>query len=98
MSSPTVVATRPWHGAWPTHLAHTLEYPTVPAWWLLERNLPRFAPRVAIREVDHATLAEGRTLTYEALWTAVRGAAAGLRGLGVGPGVRVGFACRTVRR
>lgn len=91
MPSPTVAATRPWHSAWPPHLGPSLEYPTVPAWWLLERNLPRFAPRVAIRELDHATLAEGRTLTYETLWSAVRGAAAGLRGLGVGPGVRVGF-------
>jgi long-chain acyl-CoA synthetase len=91
VSSPTLDATRPWHSAWPTHLGHSLEYPAVPAWWLLERNLPRFAQRVAIRELDHTTLAEGRTLTYEALWAAVRGAATGLRALGVAPGVRVGF-------
>jgi long-chain acyl-CoA synthetase len=91
VAPPTVDATRPWHGAWPAHLGHSLEYPAVPAWWLLERNLPRVAQRVALRELDHATLAEGRTLTYEALWTAVRGAAAGLRARGVEPGVRVGF-------
>ena len=83
--------TRPWHGSWPGHLARSLDYPSVPAWWLLERNLPRFAQRTAIRELDHTTLAEGRTLTYEALWSAVRGAAAGLRAGGVERGVRVGF-------
>jgi long-chain acyl-CoA synthetase len=82
---------RPWHGAWPAHLPHSLDYPRVPAWWLLERNLPRFADRVALRELDHETLTERRTLTYEALWRAVRGAASGLRAVGVGPGVRVGF-------
>jgi long-chain acyl-CoA synthetase len=82
---------RPWHGVWPTHVPHTLDYPRVPAWWLLERNLPRFADRVAIRELDHETLAERRTLTYDALWRAVRGAAAGLRTAGVRGGHRVGF-------
>ncbi|HUK64125.1 MAG TPA: AMP-binding protein, partial [Dongiaceae bacterium] len=91
MSHPALEAARPWHGAWPAHLPHSLEYPSVPAWWLLERNLPRFAGRIAVREVDHATLAEGRTLTYEALWAAVRGAASGLRAAGVESGVRVGF-------
>ncbi|MGH7279823.1 MAG: hypothetical protein ACREJG_14205, partial [Candidatus Rokuibacteriota bacterium] len=58
-------ATRPWHGVWPAHLPHSLDYPRVPAWGLLERNLPRFADRIAIRELDHETLAERRTLTYE---------------------------------
>ena len=91
MSSRILEATRPWHAAWPAHLPPSLEYPAVPAWWLLERNLPRFAERAAVRELDHDTLAEGRTLTYEALWTAVRGAASGLRSRGVEPGVRVGF-------
>jgi long-chain acyl-CoA synthetase len=80
-----------WHGAWPTHLPRSLVYPDVPAWWLLERNLPRFAGRVALREVDHETLAERRVLTYEALVRAARGCATGLRGLGVGPGTRVGL-------
>jgi long-chain acyl-CoA synthetase len=82
---------RPWHGAWPAHLPLSLDYPSVPAWWLLERNLPRFAARVAVREVDHETLAEGRVLSYEALVRAARGIATGLRALGVGPGARVGF-------
>ena len=87
----TIVPSRPWHGAWPAHLSHTLDYPSVPAWWLLERNLPRFAQRVAIREVDHETLAERRVMTYEALARAVRGAAGGLADAGVSPGARVGL-------
>jgi long-chain acyl-CoA synthetase len=82
---------RPWDGAWPAHLARSLDYPVAPAWWLLERNLPRFADHVAVREVDHETLAEGRVLTYEALVRAARGVATGLRGLGVGCDTRVGY-------
>ena len=87
----TVLAARPWHAAWPAHLPHALDYPSVPAWWLLERNLPRYGDRVAIREVDHETLAERRALTYAALGRAARGAATGLAGLGAGPGTRVGL-------
>jgi long-chain acyl-CoA synthetase len=83
--------TRPWHRAWPAHVARSLDYPDVPAWWLLERNLPRFADRVAVREVDHETLAEGRVLTYEQLVRAARGIASGLRSAGVGPDTRVGY-------
>ena len=85
------IAERPWHRAWPSHLGHALDYPSAPAWWLLERNLPRFASRVAVREVDHDTLAEGRGLTYEELVRAARGVATGLRELGVGAGVRVSY-------
>src|SRR5438093_5234341 len=84
-------ATRAWHGAWPPHLPRSLDYPFLPAWSLLERNLPRFAARVAVRELDHETLAEGRVLTYEALVRAARGIATGLGARGVGPGTRVGF-------
>jgi long-chain acyl-CoA synthetase len=82
---------RPWDGAWPAHLARSLDYPLTPAWWLLERNLPRFADRVAVREVDHETLAEGRVLTYEQLVRAARGVATGLRERGVAPETRVGY-------
>ncbi|HET9488917.1 MAG TPA: AMP-binding protein [Methylomirabilota bacterium] len=82
---------RRWHDVWPAHLAFTLDYPRVPAWWLLERNVARFADRVALRELSPETLAEERTVTYEALWRAARGAATGLRGAGVGPGTRVGY-------
>jgi long-chain acyl-CoA synthetase len=82
---------RPWHAAWPAHLPHTLEYPSAPAWSLLERSAERFGSRVAVRELHHETLAEGRTLTYEELFRAVRGAAAGLAERGVCAGARVGL-------
>ena len=84
-------AARPWHDAWPAHVPRVLDYPPDPAWWILARNLPRHAGRVAIREVDPETLGERRSLTYEALFAAARGVAAGLREHGVGPGTRVGL-------
>jgi long-chain acyl-CoA synthetase len=82
---------RPWHRVWPAHVGHTLSYPRVPAWWLLERNVARFSGRTALRELDAGTLAEGRSLTYEALWRAVRGVATGLAARGVAGGARVGL-------
>src|SRR5438093_5261266 len=82
---------RPWHAVWPAHVPLSREYPAVPAWWLLERNIARFADRVAVRTLDHQTLREGRSLTYEQLFRAVRGVAAGLGKLGVSPGDRVGL-------
>jgi long-chain acyl-CoA synthetase len=85
-------ATRPWHRVWPPGVPRTFDYPRVPAWWLLERNVPAFGACVAIRELDHVTLEERRLLTYEALLRAVRGAARGLRALGATPGVRVALA------
>ncbi len=84
-----VSAVRPWHRVWPAHVGTSLHYPEAPAWWLLERSAERFADRVAIRELDHATLAERRTLTYGALSHAVAGVAAGFHDLGVSPGTRV---------
>jgi long-chain acyl-CoA synthetase len=85
----TALDPRPWHRLWPAHVPHSLDYPDVPAWWLLERSIARFGQRVALRELDHATLAPGRTLTYATLFRAVRGVAAGLRARGVAPGGRV---------
>jgi long-chain acyl-CoA synthetase len=76
---------------WPAHVPRSLAYPDAPAWWLLERNLPRFGARVAVREIHHQTLAEGRVLTYEEVLRAARGVAAALRGVGVEAGARVGF-------
>jgi long-chain acyl-CoA synthetase len=75
-------------------MPRSFEYPRVPAWWLLEQNVPRFGARLAIRELDHETLAERSVLTYEALWRAVRGVATGLRGRGMGRGGHVAFCLR----
>ncbi len=88
----SAAAARPWHDVWPARVPLTLDYPDIPATGLLERNLPRFADRVAIRDLDPATLAEGRTLTYADLLAAARGAAAGLGEAGVRRGTRVGLA------
>ncbi|MBI2879130.1 MAG: long-chain fatty acid--CoA ligase [Candidatus Rokubacteria bacterium] len=68
-----------------------MSYPSVPAWWFLERNLERFAHRPAIRFVDHETLAEREGLTYEGLYAAVRSVATGLQKLGVERGDRIAF-------
>src|SRR5262245_12472410 len=89
--SPDALSVRPWHGVWPAHVPLSIDYPRVPAWWLLERNVAPWSARVAIREIDPVTLAEQRVLTYEALFRAARGIAAGLSARGVGRGDRVGF-------
>ncbi len=85
----TASPARPWHRVWPSHLPVSLAYPQVPAWWILERNLPRFAHRAALRTLDHETGAELGALTYEALWASVQAVAAGFRRLAVGKGDRV---------
>jgi long-chain acyl-CoA synthetase len=82
---------RPWQAVWPAHVPRSIDYPRAPAWWLLEQSVPRLGARLAVLELDHETLAERRTLTYEALWRAARGVARGLRGRGAGPGSHVGF-------
>ena len=87
----SLVEERPWHRVWPAHVPRSLDYPHEPAWRLLERNLPRFAHRVALQEIDHESLAAGRSLTYEELWRAVRGVASGLTAAGVERGTRVGL-------
>src|SRR5215471_4706058 len=89
--SPDVSPARPWHAAWPAHVPRAIDYPSAPAWWLLEQNVARWSSRVAIREVDHATLTERRVLAYEDLFRAVRGIAAGLGARGIGRGDRVGL-------
>ncbi len=82
---------RAWDAVWPRHVPFSFDYPAVPAWWLLERNLPRHANRPAVRCLDRETLAEGTVLTYEALFAAARNAAAGLARVGVARGDRVGL-------
>ena len=82
---------QPWRAVWPSHVPVSIEYPHVPAWWLLEQNVAEFGSRPAILELDHETLTERRGLTYEALWSAVRGIATGLRGRGVARGSHVGL-------
>jgi long-chain acyl-CoA synthetase len=80
---------RPWFNVWPPHLPRTLDYPVAPAWWILERNLDRHPERIAIRDLDHETLAERESLTYAALAARARALAVGLQRLGIGCGARV---------
>ena len=80
---------RAWHRAWPSHLATSLAYPEVPAWWILERSVEQFPHRLALRTLDHETGAELGALTYERLWKSVEAVAAGLRRFGIGRGDRV---------
>lgn len=80
---------RPWFGTWPDYLPYSLDYPPVPAWWLLERNLERHPDRVAVRYLDHETAAEVTSLTYAALASRARALAAGLQRLDVSRGARV---------
>jgi long-chain acyl-CoA synthetase len=86
---PSNARSRPWFSAWPSHLAHALNYPLAPAWWILERNLDEHPERVAIRQLDHDTLVEREAVTYAELASRARALAAGLQRLGVGPGARV---------
>ena len=81
---------RPWFGSWPAHLPKHLTYPNVPAWWILERNLERFADKDAVLFLHHENLAELDRLTYRDLWERANALAAGLCELGVRPGDRVG--------
>jgi long-chain acyl-CoA synthetase len=82
---------RPWHKVWPDAVPLTIDYPSVPSWWLLERNVTSFGARVALLELDHASGIERRATTYEQLYRAAQGAASGLRTLGVSRGDRVAF-------
>jgi long-chain acyl-CoA synthetase len=81
---------RPWFRSWPGHLPKHLAYADVPAWWILERNLERFADRVAVLFLHHETRTELDRLTYRELWDRANALAAGLHDLGIRTGDRVG--------
>ncbi|MDP6875530.1 MAG: long-chain fatty acid--CoA ligase [Alphaproteobacteria bacterium] len=82
----------PWHHAWPGHLLIALDYPEVPAWWLLQRNLERFPDRPALRLIDHESGIESNSLSYRELWHSAVALAGGFQELGVGRGGRVALA------
>jgi len=86
---PSDAPSRPWFTAWPPHLPKALDYPLTPAWWILERHLDRHPERVAIRYLDHDTLAEREAVTYAELAARARALAVGLQRLGIGRGARV---------
>ena len=80
---------RPWFNVWPSHVPKKLEYPHVPAWWILEQGADRFADRTAVIFVDHENQREIECLSYRELWKKSNSLAAGLRKLGVKKGDRV---------
>ena len=85
-----VRGSRAWHASWPDDVPLTREYPRVPAWWLLEHKVGAVGSR-ARRTRDRPCHRHREILSYEALFRAARGTAAGLKDLGVTPGSRVGL-------
>ncbi len=83
------VVERPWFKSWPSHLPKDLEFPQLPAWWILERNMERFADKTAIIFINHENLNEIEHLTYGELWEKANSLAAGLRELGIKKGDRI---------
>ena len=81
---------RAWFRSWPSHLPKHLAYPDVPAWWILERNMERFADRTAVLFLHHETRTELDRLTYRELWDRANALAAGLHEMGIRSGDRVG--------
>ncbi len=88
-SSDALIGERPWFKVWPDHLPKALNYPPVPAWWILERNLERFSHRTAIVFVNYENLDEIERLTYGELWEKANALAAGLQELGIHKGDRI---------
>ncbi len=81
---------RPWHKVWPSHLPYSLDYPDVPAWWILERNLGRFDDRDAIVFLDYENMNELGRIRYRELYQSVLSLAASLMEIGISKGDRVG--------
>lgn len=81
---------RPWFQSWPSHLPKHLAYPDVPAWWILGRNLERFADKDAVLFLHHENGTELDRLTYRELWDRANALAAGLYDLGIRKGDCVG--------
>ncbi len=80
---------RPWFKVWPSYLPKHLSYPSVPAWWILERNLDHLSQKVAVLFLNHEDLKEIERLTYGELWQQATSLSAGLRELGVKKGDRI---------
>ncbi len=89
MAEPEVDQWRPWYKVWPSHLAYSLDYPDVPAWWILERNLGRFANKDAVVFLDYEDMCEIGRLTYGELYNSAVALSMSLRDLGVKKGDRI---------
>ncbi len=80
---------RPWFKVWPGHLPKNLDYPEVPAWWIIEHHIGRFADKTAIIFLNHEDLSEIERVTYGELWQKANALAHGLREIEVGKEDRV---------
>jgi long-chain acyl-CoA synthetase len=80
---------RPWFKIWPDHLPKSLEYPSVPAWWILAHNMDHFSEKAALVYVNHEDLSEINRITYGELWQQADSLALQIRSLGIKKGDRV---------
>jgi long-chain acyl-CoA synthetase len=80
---PELIAARPWLSRYPAIVPHTLEYPELPAWGLLDRTATRHGERIACQYYR-------QTLTYGELAADARRTASMLIRYGLKPGDRVG--------
>jgi long-chain acyl-CoA synthetase len=84
IAEPPASASRPWRSSYGAGVPASLDYPDVPLDELLRRTARRHPARAAL-------VFFGRETSYLALDAAVDRVAAGLQGLGLGPGDRVGL-------
>ncbi len=84
-----VTSERPWFKVWPRHLPKSLEYPLVPAWWLLEKNIKLFGDRDAVIFINHEDMSEIERLSYAELYKRSVALSQGLRNIGVQRGDRI---------
>ncbi len=81
----------PWSASWPAHVPRSLDYPTQPAWRLLEQSVERWPDRVAIQVIDHSSGLTTQVLSYADLWLLARRVAATLPLYGLRAGDRIAF-------
>ena len=82
--NPELTATRPWLSHYPSVVPHTLDYPELPAWGLLDRTASRHGDRIACHYYR-------QKLTYRELAADARRTASMLIRYGLKPGDRVGI-------
>ncbi|MBN2570154.1 MAG: long-chain fatty acid--CoA ligase [Deltaproteobacteria bacterium] len=80
---------RPWYKCWPSHIPHSLDYPNVPVWWMLERNIEKYGDKDAVIFMDYKDMKEIDRLTYSKLYNNVVALSVSLRELGINKGDKV---------
>ncbi len=80
---------RPWFRYWPEHLPHGLQYPDVPAWWIMERNMDSFSQKEAVVFIDYESMEEIVRISYQELWNSALSLARALSRMGISKGKKV---------